>query len=104
MATPGYLRYPTIFGEQVVFTAEDDLWLVGIGGGRAERLTAGVAEVTNARFSPDGAWLAFSGHDEGPEEVYIMPATGGPSQRLTYQGGRAVVCGWQPDGSMIEYS
>ena len=83
MAHTGYIRFPTISGEHIVFTAEDDLWLTSLSGGRAERLTAGIAEITNARFSPDGKTLAFTGLQEGPGEVYTMPSDGGDAQRLT---------------------
>src|SRR5579883_1270394 len=99
MAYQGYVRFPTIHDDQVVFTAEDDLWLVNTAGGRAERLTAGVAEITNAQFSPDGQSLAFTGKDEGPAEVYVMPLDGGPARRLTYDGAEAIIAGWRPDGS-----
>ncbi|HZO73967.1 MAG TPA: PDZ domain-containing protein [Ktedonobacteraceae bacterium] len=103
MGTTGYLRFPTIYRDQLVFTAEDDLWRVSVGGGRAERLTAGVATATGARFSPDGQQIAFTGSDEGPDEVYVMPANGGPSRRLTYHAGRTEVASWQPDGAQILY-
>ncbi len=101
MGTTGYLRFPTIYRDQLVFTAEDDLWCVSVDGGCAERLTAGVAAATRAHFSPDGRQIAFTRSDEGPDEVYVMSAGGGPSRRLTYHAGRSEVVGWQPDGTQI---
>ncbi|WP_405149547.1 PDZ domain-containing protein [Sphaerisporangium sp. NBC_01403] len=98
---PAYLRFPTIFGEVVVFAAEDDLWMVSAGGGRAFRLTAGVAEAGYPRFSPDGTKIAFVGREEGPEEVYIMPAEGGAGTRMTYDGALCTVTGWDPDGAVV---
>ncbi len=100
----GYIRFPTIHHDCIVFTAEDALWRAPATGGRAERLTAGVAEATDPRFSPDGKWIAFTGCNEGPNEVYIMRATGGPAKRLTYYGGDARVVGWSRDSNAIIYS
>ncbi|GHO44996.1 S41 family peptidase [Ktedonospora formicarum] len=104
MPVRGYLRYPHIFRDQIVFVAEDDLWVVGDEGGRAERWTAGVGEVSHPRFSPDGKYLAFVGEEEGPSEVYVMPATGEPAHRLTFQGAGCRVLGWTPDSKEILYA
>ena len=35
-----YIRHPHIHDNEVVFVAEDDLWVVAAEGGRAYRLTA----------------------------------------------------------------
>jgi tricorn protease len=95
--TEGYLRYPTIHDDTVVFVSEDDLWTVPAQGGRAWRLTAGVAEATHPRLSPDGSQVAFVGREEGPSEVYVLPYEGGTARRLTYDGVGVVVRGWRED-------
>ncbi len=97
MNTPGYYRYPTIYGDNIVFVSEDDLWSVPARGGVARRLTSGLGMATHPALSADGQWLAFSGRDEGPAEVYVMPAQGGEAQRLTFLGANSSVVGWRGD-------
>jgi tricorn protease len=103
MPSQGYVRFPTLYQDTIVFVAEDDLWLVASGGGRAERLTAGVGEARSPRFSPDGSWLAFLGREEGPSEVYLISTQGSEARRLTFQGVSNVV-GWSPDGESILFA
>ena len=100
----GYYRFPSVHGDTVVFTAEGDLWRVGLTGGVAQRLTSHPAEESHAVFSPDGKTLAFSAQYEGPTEVYTMPLEGGRPARRTFEGGFAVVRGWTPDGRKIIYA
>jgi tricorn protease len=104
MPSQGYVRFPSIFQDQIVFVSEDDLWLVSSDGGRAERLTAGVGAVSYPHFSPDGKQLAFVGREEGPSEVFVMPASGGSAQRLTFHSGLCRVLGWSSDGAEILYA
>src|ERR1041385_7631095 len=84
----GYYRFPAVFGQTIVFTAEGDLWQVGIEGGTARRLTSHPGSETLPAFSPDGKTIAFSANYEGPTEVYTMPAGGGLPTRRTF-----IVCG-----------
>jgi tricorn protease len=104
MSTQGYVRFPTIHQDHIIFVAEDDLWSVTGEGGRAERLTAGVGEVSYPYFSPDGELLAFVGREEGPSEVYVMPALGGTAQRLTFHSTSCRVAGWDLSGEAILYA
>ncbi len=100
--TQGYYRFPTIFKDRIVFVSEDDLWQVPALGGRAERLTAGLGLCTYPSFSPDGKLLAFIGREEGKEDVYVMPSTGGQVQRLTYIcDWRSRIAGWTPAGEIV---
>jgi tricorn protease len=100
-AAPGYYRFPTIGEDVIVFTAEGDLWIVGIEGGMARRLTTHHGTESHAAISPDGTTLAFSAQYEGPTEVYTMPLVGGVPERETYWGEPCRVVGWTPDGRII---
>jgi tricorn protease len=97
----GYYRFPAIHGDTIIFSAEGDLWKTGIKGGVARRLTSHPGDESNPAISPDGSTLAFSAQYEGPTEVYTMPVDGGLPTRRTYDGERALVVGWTPDGRIL---
>src|SRR3984885_2500086 len=101
----GWYRSPALHGDTIAFTAEGDLWLVGIEGGLARRLTTNPGDELSAVFSPDGSTIAFSADYEGSPEIYSMPATGGLPVRRTYEGGGgrggALPVGWTADGKII---
>lgn len=96
----GYYSQPSLAKQQLVFICEDDLWTVAVEGGVARRLTSNLGTVSSARISPDGAYIAFVGHDEGGYDLYIMPAQGGETKRLTFWGGYTTVVGWH-EGRII---
>ncbi len=98
-----FMQYPTIHRDRIVFTYENDLWVVRARGGLARRLTGAPGTEHMARFSPDGKWIAFSANYEGPFAVYLMPAEGGEPVRLTYTPGDAQTVGWTPDGERIVF-
>jgi tricorn protease len=105
------LRFPDVYGDQVVFTYAGDLWLAPAAGGTAARLTAHPGLELFAKFSPDGEWIAFTGQYDGDEQVYVVPAAGGEPRLLTYYpaagplpprwGYDNQVYGWTPDGSAV---
>ena len=97
----GYYRFPALYKDVIVFTAEGDLWIVGLNGGVAQRLTTHPGVESHPAISPDGEQLAFSAQYEGPTEVYVMSLAGGLPKRLTFEGGQATVIGWTPGGGII---
>ncbi len=107
------LRFPAIHADQIVFTYAGDLYTVSSSGGTARKLTNSDGFEMFARFSPDGQSIAFTGQYDGNTEVYLIPATGGIPQRLTYtatlgrddvsdrMGPNNIVMAWTPDGQRI---
>ncbi|MBC8064550.1 MAG: PD40 domain-containing protein [Chlorobia bacterium] len=102
-AEPGaFMLAPDIFGDQVVFTREGDIWLGNIATGDAKRLTRYEGLETRARFSPDGTQIAFqAAYDGGGNQVYVMPVGGGVPKRVTNRLNSAVVEDWTPDGRKL---
>ena len=92
---------PTSAPQHLVFTYEDDLWLVAAAGGQARRLTSGPGFETAGKFSPDGQWIAFTADYDGGTDVYVMPIAGGEPRRLTFHPGPDQVLDWHPDGRRI---
>ncbi|MEU7716770.1 S41 family peptidase [Streptomyces tibetensis] len=105
MTSPAYLRFPHVHGDLVAFTAEDDVWLAPLDGGRAWRVSADNMPVTQPRISPDGTTVAWTSSRDGAPEVFIAPVDGGPAKRLTYWGSlKTQVRGWTPDGEVLAIS
>ncbi|MDR1372149.1 MAG: PDZ domain-containing protein [Dysgonamonadaceae bacterium] len=78
------LRFPTTYGEKVVFTYAGDLYSVKTCGGTARKITSSDGFEMFARFSPDGSRIAFTGQYDGNTEIYCIPSEGGEPKRLTY--------------------
>jgi tricorn protease len=100
-AGPGYLRYPELFGNQVIFGAEGDLWTAPLDGGTARRLTSHPGSEYLAKVSPDGKWIAFAGEYDGNRDVFVMPVEGGEPRRLTWHPADDEPIGWTADGTSI---
>jgi len=109
------MRFPTIHGNQVVFSYAGDLYSVAKTGGIARKLTSDIGYEMFARFAPDGKHIAFTGQYDGNTEVYLMPAEGGVPTRLTFtatlgrdnigdrMGPNNIVMTWTPDGKEIVF-
>lgn len=90
-------------GRTVVFDLLGDLYTVPIAGGRAQRLTEGLAWDRHPRFSPDGRQIAFVSDRSGTENVWIMDvsarsATNVTSEHDVYAFTQPI---WMPDGRSL---
>src|SRR5882757_2690682 len=80
---PLLLRQPAISpdGSLVAFSFQGDIWTVPVAGGKASRITIHDAYESHPVFSPDGKQIAFSGTRYGNNDVFTVPAEGGPVSR-----------------------
>jgi tricorn protease len=105
VTSPGYLRFPHITNDIVVFVAADDVWLAPLAGGRAWRFTTDEAEAATPRLAPDGTHVAWVSAKDGSPEIYVASLANGTSTRLTYWGTSwARVSGWTPAGEVLAVS
>src|SRR5580700_4114277 len=105
VTSAGYLRYPHVHGELLVFVAEDDVWLAPAEGGRGWRLSADAAQVRYPRFSRDGTAIAWTSWRDGQPEVYTADPEGAGQARLTYWGDNQTrVTGWTQAGEVLAVS
>ncbi|MGZ3145085.1 serine hydrolase [Lentzea chajnantorensis] len=77
------------------------LWRVA--DGEPSRLTRGEADVAPA-FSPDGARIAFLRAQDGPAQLWLLPANGGEPEQLTTLPLGAGAPVWSPDGTAVAFS
>lgn len=73
------------------------------GGGPPRQLTRGHADSAPA-WSPDGSGIAFLRAQDGPPQVWLLPADGGEPERLTSLPLGAGAPVWSPDGTRIAFS
>ncbi len=95
------MRWADVHGDTVVFTYEDDLWLVSAAGGDARRITSHQGSERYAKFSPDGSLIAFTAGYDGGTDVYVMDARGGVPTRLSFHPASDKVLGWHPEGDRV---
>lgn len=102
----GFLTWPAISpdGQTIVFSFEGDLWKVSASGGTATRLTGMQGNETNARYSPDGKWIAFSARQTGNADIYVMPAEGGEIRQLTWHSVNDNMESWSWDSRSLYFS
>ncbi|MDH5590552.1 MAG: amidohydrolase, partial [Gemmatimonadota bacterium] len=92
-------------GETIVFDLLGDLYTMPITGGKATRLTDGMAYDAQPRFSPDGKRVAFVSDRSGGDNLWTMALDLTDTTQIT-RGNTSLYVSpeWTPDGEYIVVS
>jgi hypothetical protein len=77
-----------------------DVWTVSTSDGAASPLLAEAFGERDARFSPDGGWIAYVSDESGKAEVSVR-AVAGPPIRIVVSGGGGAQPVWRRDGAEL---
>ena len=92
-------------GQTIVFDLLGDLYTMPAAGGKATRLTGGIAHDMQPRFSPDGKRVVFVSDRSGDENIWVIAVDGRDTLQVshgvesTYKSPE-----WTPDGQYIVVS
>lgn len=99
-------RYPAPSpdGTLLVFSWRGDLWQTDIEAiGEIRCLTPGTGYESHPVWSPNGEWIAFTSDRTGDGDVYVMPSSGGPAERLTYNSSYDGVTEWSAGSDSVYF-
>jgi serine/threonine protein kinase len=85
-------------GENGVF----DLWTLPLSGGKPAPFLVSASNKEEARFSPDGGFVALTSNESGRPEIYVT-AYPGPGERIRVSTGGAAHPRWTRDGRELLY-
>ncbi len=89
-------------GKQIIFEMLGDLYLLPIAGGKAERITEGLAFDTHARFSPDGKSIAYISDESGSDNLWLMELETKEKTQITKSKNETYqAAAWTKDGNYL---
>jgi Tol biopolymer transport system component len=92
-------------GQTLVFDLVGDLYTMPVGGGKATRVTRGIAFDTHPRYSPDGRRILFTSDRSGAENIWYIDLDKQDTVQLTKDRDQNFPsAAWTPDGQYIVYS
>ena len=92
-------------GKQIAYSTYKEIWTCNVDGANRIQLTdLGAQVVGSPRWSPDGTHIAFDSDNNGKMEIFIVPARGGLTRRVTPESLKAVLPSWSRDGQLIYFA
>jgi dipeptidyl aminopeptidase/acylaminoacyl peptidase len=88
--------------EQTLGQNNSDIWLLSMADRKTRPFLSTPFNETDARFSPNGNWVAYVSDDSGKPEVYVQAAnSSGERVRISSSGGTQPH--WRRDGKELFY-
>jgi len=89
-------------GQEIVFDLLGDLYTLPIAGGEAKAITTGVAWDMQARYSPNGKWIAFTSDRAGGDNLWIADRDGSNPKQVSKETFRLLTQpNWSPDSEYL---
>jgi eukaryotic-like serine/threonine-protein kinase len=89
-------------GHNLLYLAAPDLWVYSFADGKSNLFLKANASLNNAKFSPDGKWVAYSSNESGRWEVYVTSFPDGRGKwQVSTNGGEQPR--WRGDGKEIYF-
>lgn len=89
-------------GQRIVFDLLGDLYELPMAGGKAQRITHGLAFDVQPRYSPDGKQIAYTSDRAGGNNLWTMTLENGKSTQVTKESFRLFNNpAWTPDGQYL---
>lgn len=98
------LHRPAVGPDRIAFVYAGNLWTADLDGKNPRQMTFEGDIVSMPVFSPDGRLIAFSAQRHGNIDVYLIPAEGGQSRRLTWHPGPDLIQDFSPCGKKIFFT
>lgn len=89
-------------GTEILFDLLGDIYALPIGGGEARPVSSGVAWDMQAKYSPDGRFIAFTSDRGGGDNIWVMNRDGTNPRQVSNESFRLLTQpDWSPDGQFI---
>ncbi len=100
---------PSPDGESLLFRSQRsgwlNFWIAPREGGEPRPVAASDHDQSDARWSPDGAWISYTENRDGVHSLRLAAADGSSQRTLVEaESGAALRAEWSPDGNRISYT
>ena len=100
---------PSPDGEHLLFRSQRsgwlNFWIAPRTGGEPRPLAASDHDQSDARWSPDGAWVSYTENQGGVHSLRLAAADGSGGRTLVErEAGAALRPEWSPEGNRISYT